>query len=148
MDGKQDAIKYAQKAKGLKDIGAPEFYNMQMERPGGDENGFGLLFCDAMHYNNFAARMSHSCEPNVQVILTVVDGKYEIHFYATREIQKGEELCYNYHSCSDSMKEVEAAFVCAVQNGAEEVISRSSARTTTLRFLKQNIEYSIGRQCF
>ena len=107
---KQDAIKQAQKAKGLKDIGAPEFYNMQMERPGGDKHGFGLLFCDAMHYNNFAARMSHSCEPNVQVILTVVDGKYEIHFYATREIQKGEELCYNYHSCSDSMKEVEAAF--------------------------------------
>jgi len=107
---KQDAIKQAQKAKGLKDIGAPEFYNMQMERPGGDKHGFGLLFCDAMHYNNFAARMSHSCEPNVQVILTVVDGKYEIHFYATREIRKGEELCYNYHSCSDSMKEVEAAF--------------------------------------
>ena len=107
---KQDAVKKAQQEKRLEEIGAPEFYNMQMERPGGDRHAFGLLFCDAMHYNNFAARMSHSCEPNVQVILTVVDGKYEIHFYATREIQKGEELCYNYHSCSDSMKEVEAAF--------------------------------------
>jgi hypothetical protein len=51
----------------MREQGPPEFYNMQLERPPGDAEGFGLLFVDAMHYNNYAARLSHSCDPNVEV---------------------------------------------------------------------------------
>ena len=107
---KQDAIKAAQKLRGMKESGPPEFYNMQLERPAGDAEGFALLFVDAMHHNNYAARLSHSCDPNVEVSLRAIDGKYCINFYAKRDVRVGEELCYNYHSCTDSMKEVEAAF--------------------------------------
>ena len=107
---KQDAIKTAQRTRGMRETGPPEFYNMQLERPPGDAEGFGLLFVDAMHYNNYAARLSHSCDPNVEVSLRAIDGKYCINFYAKRDVAPGEELCYNYHSCTDSMKEVEAAF--------------------------------------
>lgn len=107
---KQDAIKTAQKLKGMRESGPPEFYNMQLERPPGDAEGFALLFVDAMHHNNYAARLSHSCDPNVEVSLRAIDGKYCINFYAKKYIKKGEELCYNYHSCTDNMKEVEAAF--------------------------------------
>ena len=107
---KQDAIRQAQKARGLRDRGPPEFYNMQIERPGGDAEGYSVLFCDAMHENNYAARLSHSCDPNVEVNLKAINGKYEIHFITTRDILPGEELAYNYHSCTDSMKEVEQAF--------------------------------------
>ena len=107
---KQDAIRSVQKGRGLRDCGPPEFYNMQIERPGGDAEGYSVLFCDAMHENNYAGRISHSCDPNIEVNLKAIDGKYEIHFITTRDIMPGEELAYNYHSCTDSMKEVEQAF--------------------------------------
>ena len=63
---KQDAIRSAQKSRGMRECGPPEFYNMQLERPPGDAEGFSILFVDAMHYNNYAARLSHSCDPNVE----------------------------------------------------------------------------------
>jgi len=107
---KQDAIRSVQKTRGLNDKGPPEFYNMQIERPGGDAEGYSVLFCDAMHENNYAGRLSHTCEPNVDVNLKAINGKYEIHFITNRDIEPGEELAYNYHSCTDNMKEVEAAF--------------------------------------
>ena len=107
---KQDAIKTVQRIRGMRESGPPEFYNMQLERPPGDAEGFSILFVDAMHHNNYAARLSHSCDPNVEVSLKAIDGKYCINFYAKRDVAPGEELCYNYHSCTDSMKEVEAAF--------------------------------------
>ena len=107
---KQDAIKTVQRIRGMRESGPPEFYNMQLERPAGDAEGFSILFVDAMHHNNYAARLSHSCDPNVEVSLKAIDGKYCINFYAKRDVKAGEELCYNYHSCTDSMKEVEAAF--------------------------------------
>ncbi|CEF99605.1 Zinc finger, CW-type [Ostreococcus tauri] len=107
---KQDAIRLVQKNRGLRDKGPPEFYNMQIERPGGDEEGYSVLFCDAMHENNYAGRLSHTCDPNVEVNLKAINGKYEIHFITNRDIEPGEELAYNYHSCTDNMKEVEAAF--------------------------------------
>ena len=113
---KQDAIKTAQKNRGMREAGPPEFYNMQLERPPGDAEGFSILFVDAMHYNNYAARLSHSCDPNVEVSLKAIEGMYRINFYAKRDVKPGEELCYNYHSCTDSMKEVEAAFcLCAAR---------------------------------
>ena len=37
---KQDAIKAAQKLRGMKESGPPELYNMQLERPAGDAEGF------------------------------------------------------------------------------------------------------------
>ena len=92
---KQDAIKTVQRIRGMRESGPPEFYNMQLERPAGDAEGFSILFVDAMHHNNYAARLSHSCDPNVEVSLKAIDGKYCINFYAKRDVKAGEELCYN-----------------------------------------------------
>ena len=53
---KQDAIKTVQRIRGMRESGPPEFYNMQLERPPGDAEGFSILFVDAMHHNNYAAQ--------------------------------------------------------------------------------------------
>jgi len=45
-----------------------------------------------------------SQQPSCEVSLKAVDGKYCINFYAKRDVAAGEELCYNYHSCTDVMK--------------------------------------------
>jgi hypothetical protein len=135
---KQDAIRSAQKSRGMRECGPPEFYNMQLERPPGDAEGFSILFVDAMHYNNYAARLSHSCDPNVEVSLKAIEGKYCINFYAKRDVAPGEELCYNYHSCTDSMKEVEAAFC---------LCGSKRCRASYLAFVGEQSNSHVLRRC-
>jgi hypothetical protein len=57
----QDAIK--------KVVGGelPDFYNITLERPRDDPDGFDVMFVDAAFMGSFASRMSHSCTPNCQV---------------------------------------------------------------------------------
>lgn len=57
----QDAIKKITQ----KDL--PDFYNIALERPRDDPDGYDILFVDAAFMGNFASRMSHSCTPNCQV---------------------------------------------------------------------------------
>ena len=73
----------------MRETGPPEFYNMQLERPPGDAEGFGLLFVDAMHYNNYAARLSHSCDPNVEVSLRAIDGSTASTFTPSATSRRG-----------------------------------------------------------
>lgn len=45
----------------------PDFYNITLERPKDDPDGFDVMFVDAAFMGSFASRMSHSCQPNCQV---------------------------------------------------------------------------------
>lgn len=105
---KQDGIRLLQK--NSKDP-APEFYNIYLERPKGDADGYDLVVVDAMHKANYASRICHSCHPNCEAKVTAVDGHYQIGIYALREIQNGEEITFDYNSVTESKEEYEAS-VC------------------------------------
>lgn len=52
----------------------PDFYNILLERPRDDPDGYDALFVDAAFMGAFASRMSHSCTPNCQVGQWLVPG--------------------------------------------------------------------------
>ncbi|XP_038712807.1 histone-lysine N-methyltransferase ATXR3-like isoform X2 [Tripterygium wilfordii] len=104
---KQDGIRSLQKD--TKD--APEFYNIYLERPKGDADGYDLVVVDAMHKANYASRICHSCRPNCEAKVTAVDGQYQIGIYTVREIRYGEEVTFDYNSVTESKEEYEAS-VC------------------------------------
>ncbi|CAL5354171.1 unnamed protein product [Camellia sinensis] len=105
---KQDGIRSLQKSS--KDP-APEFYNIYLERPKGDADGYDLVVVDAMHKANYASRICHSCRPNCEAKVTAVDGQYQIGIYAVRPIEYGEEITFDYNSVTESKEEYEAS-VC------------------------------------
>ncbi|BAT04105.1 Os08g0180100, partial [Oryza sativa Japonica Group] len=105
---KQDGIKHIQNNS---DDQAPEFYNIMLERPKGDRDGYDLVFVDAMHKANYASRICHSCNPNCEAKVTAVDGHYQIGIYTVRPIAEGEEITFDYNSVTESKEEHEAS-VC------------------------------------
>ncbi|KAJ1698179.1 hypothetical protein LUZ63_006691 [Rhynchospora breviuscula] len=105
---KQDGIRSLQKNN---QEPAPEFYNIYLERPKGDRDGYDLVVVDAMHKANYASRICHSCRPNCEAKVTAVDGQYQIGIYATRPINYGEEITFDYNSVTESKEEYEAS-VC------------------------------------
>jgi hypothetical protein len=60
---KQDAFEDALRALELKPA-LPDFYNILLERPRCDENGYGLAFVDASRKANLGSSLSHSCNSN------------------------------------------------------------------------------------
>ncbi|XP_031254562.1 histone-lysine N-methyltransferase ATXR3 isoform X2 [Pistacia vera] len=105
---KQDGIRSLQKNS---TDPAPEFYNIYLERPKGDGDGYDLVVVDAMHKANYASRICHSCRPNCEAKVTAVDGQYQIGIYTVREIHCGEEITFDYNSVTESKEEYEAS-VC------------------------------------
>ena len=61
---------------------------------------FGIMgspyVIDATMAGNSARFINHSCEPNCESRLITIDGKKKIVISALRDIEKGEELCYDY----------------------------------------------------
>ncbi|XP_019056103.1 PREDICTED: histone-lysine N-methyltransferase ATXR3-like isoform X2 [Nelumbo nucifera] len=105
---KQDGVRSLQKNN--KDP-APEFYNIYLERPKGDRDGYDLVVVDAMHKANYASRICHSCRPNCEAKVTAVNGQYQIGIYTLRPIAYGEEITFDYNSVTESKEEYEAS-VC------------------------------------
>ncbi|KAK4381017.1 Histone-lysine N-methyltransferase ATXR3 [Sesamum angolense] len=93
----------------------PEFYNIYLERPKGDADGYDLVVVDAMHKANYASRICHSCRPNCEAKVTAVDGQYQIGIYSVRPIAYGEEITFDYNSVTESKEEYEAS-VCLCGN--------------------------------
>ena len=87
----------------------PDFYNIVLERPRTDPDGFEVLYVDAAAKGTFASRMSHSCDPNCQVTVLSVDGRLTIAMYTTRAVLKGQELTFDYASVTESEKEFRSA---------------------------------------
>jgi hypothetical protein len=54
-------------------------------------------YVDAREYANLSRFINHSCDPNCQVVTINVKGYKRNGIYATRDIQEGEFLCYDYH---------------------------------------------------
>ncbi|KAJ9170119.1 hypothetical protein P3X46_018250 [Hevea brasiliensis] len=104
---KQDGIRSLQKDN--KDP-APEFYNIYLERPKGDADGYDLVVVDAMHKANYASQFVTLADLTVKKV-TAVDGQYQIGIYTLREIQYGEEITFDYNSVTESKEEYEAS-VC------------------------------------
>ncbi|KAK3255404.1 hypothetical protein CYMTET_35411 [Cymbomonas tetramitiformis] len=108
---KQDAIRKVAADHKIPADEVPEFYNMMLERPKGDANGYAVVVVDAMSMSNYSSRLSHSCNPNCEVRVRAVDGKYRLMMFLIRPVAHGEELTYNYNTITDSLQEFKAA-VC------------------------------------
>ncbi|EFN57451.1 hypothetical protein CHLNCDRAFT_142939 [Chlorella variabilis] len=78
----------------------PDFYNIVLERPKDDPDGYDVLFIDAAAKGALASRMSHSCTPNCQAIVMACGGRLTIALYTLRE-----ELTFDYSSVTESEKE-------------------------------------------
>ncbi|KAF6154639.1 hypothetical protein GIB67_000523 [Kingdonia uniflora] len=77
----------------------------------GDRDGYDLAVVDAMHKANFASQICHSCHPNCETKVTVVDGVYQIDVHTVRPIGYGKEITFDYNSVIESKEEYEAS-VC------------------------------------
>lgn len=107
---RQEALEVAQRKYQCKPT-LPDFYNMTMERPLDDEQGYGVLYIDASKRANLASRMSHSCAPNCATSVVAVDGRIAVAVHTVRSIREGEELTIDYNAATDSEVEMRAA-VC------------------------------------
>jgi histone-lysine N-methyltransferase SETD1 len=55
-----------------------------------------FLVCDATKQGNVARFINASCDPNCYTQIITLNGSKRIVIYAKRDIQAGEELCYDY----------------------------------------------------
>ena len=101
---KQDLIKSNKLDKEL-----PDFYNIMLERLKLDKNGYDVIIVDPNSKGNFASRMSHSCNSNCNTVLMAANSQYIIGMYATKNIEFGEELTFNYNSVTEKRKEYQDA---------------------------------------
>jgi hypothetical protein len=101
---KQDLIK-----KNKLDKELPDFYNIMLERLKCDEKGYDLVMVDPNSKGNFASRMSHSCMPNCNTVLMCSKEEYSIGMFATKEINYGDELTFDYNSVTEKEKEFQDA---------------------------------------
>lgn len=87
----------------------PDFYNIVLERPKDDPDGYDVLFVDAAAKGAVASRMSHSCTPNCQAVVMACNGRLTIALYTLRHVHPGEELTFDYSSVTESEKEFRQA---------------------------------------
>lgn len=104
---KQDVLKQGQNQNKIsKEL--PDFYNITYERHQDDPQGYDILvnshyfnqiqMVDPILYGNYSSRLSHSCNPNCSTIIQVRKGEYSIGMFAIKDINYGDELCFNYCS--------------------------------------------------
>ena len=105
---KQDAITAVQRKVGIKP-NLPDFYNMALERPRSDPEGFGLLFVDASRKASMGSSLSHSCNPTCEVKAVSKDGKLSLAMSTVRKVNYGEELTFDYGAVTDSIMEYQSA---------------------------------------
>mmetsp|Transcript_5214 Transcript_5214/g.10393 ORF Transcript_5214/g.10393 Transcript_5214/m.10393 type:complete len:1956 (+) Transcript_5214:214-6081(+) len=105
---KQDAITTVQRKVGIKP-NLPDFYNMALERPRSDPEGFGLLFVDASRKASMGSSLSHSCNPTCEVKAVSKDGKLSLAMTTVRPVKYGEELTFDYGAVTDSIMEYQSA---------------------------------------
>ena len=105
---KQDLIKSEKLDKEL-----PDFYNIMLERLKCDKLGYDVIVVDPNSKGNFASRMSHSCSSNCNTVPMATTNEYLIGMYATKNIEYGEELTFNYNSVTEKKKEyLDAICLC------------------------------------
>lgn len=125
---RMDVIEQAQKTFELKPT-LPDFYNILLERPRQDPNGYGLLYVDASQKANIGSSCSHSCDPNCTSAVVARNGKLAIVLTTNRKISYGEELTMDYYSITNSDLEWRAA-IC--------LCGMSSCRGSFLHYATQD----------
>ena len=73
--------------------------------------GYDVLFVDPKKKGTFTSRLSHSCKPNAATNVISSGGSLTIAMCATRNIEKGEEITFDYLCRTDSEAEMQQA-VC------------------------------------
>lgn len=95
----------------------PDFYNITLERPRDDPDGYDVVYVEAAFMGSFCSRMSHSCTPNCQAVVVSASGRLSIAVYTLRAICPGEELTFDYSSVTESEKEFKSAIcLCGTTN--------------------------------
>ncbi|KFM28667.1 putative histone-lysine N-methyltransferase ATXR3 [Auxenochlorella protothecoides] len=111
----------------------PDFYNIVLERPKDEEQGYDVLFIDAASKGTIASRMSHSCTPNCQATVMACDGRLTIAMHTLRQIAEGEELTFDYSSVTESEKEFrDAICLCSTATGSYLYYTGSRAFQTVM----------------
>eukprot|EP00957_Ditylum_brightwellii_P178588 13603694-Ditylum_brightwellii.AAC.1 len=119
-----DAIEKTQQRLGLRP-NLPDFYNMALERPHVDPRGYGMLFVDASRKAGLGSSFSHSCDPSCEVRVAAVSGQLSLAMTTLRDVERGEELTFDYNAVTESLTEYSAA-VC--------LCGHSSCRGSFLHF--------------
>ena len=133
-----DVVDQAQKIYELKPT-LPDFYNILLERPRYDPNGYGLLYVDASQKANLGSSCSHSCASNCTSSIVARDGKLVIALTTNRYVHYGEELCMDYTALTNSEVEWRAA-VC--------LCGTTSCRGSFLQFATQDdLQQVLDQKC-
>jgi hypothetical protein len=133
-----DVIEQAQQWFGLKPT-LPDFYNILLERPRQDPDGYGLLYVDASQRANVGSSCSHSCDSNCTSAVVARNGKLCIALTTNRHIAEGEELCMDYYSITTSDVEWRAA-IC--------LCGMSSCRGSFLHYATQDdLQQVLNQNC-
>ena len=122
----------------------PDFSSITLERPAADAAGYDVLFVEAapVHVRVSVESLVRAQLPHRRGLR---GGKLTIAQYATRKIEYGEELCWNYSCVTESEKEYRAA-ICLCSSttckGAFLDFAGSSAFTAVMNrrhnFLDRN----------
>ncbi len=105
-----DVLKQAQQKYHLKPT-LPDFYNILLERPRQDSQGYGLLYVDASEQSNIGSTLAHSCDNNCTSAVVTRNGKLTIVITSLRFIAPGEEITHDYSAVTASEDEWRAS-VC------------------------------------
>ena len=103
-----DVVAQAQQKYSLKPT-LPDFYNILLERPRQDPQGYGLLFVDASQKSNMGSSCSHSCTANTSAMVVARNGQLTIALTTNRFVHPGEELTMDYSALTTSDIEWRAA---------------------------------------
>jgi len=107
---RMDILKQAQRKFLLKPT-LPDFYNILLERPRQDPNGYGLMFVDAAQRSNIGSTLAHSCDNNCTSAVVPRNGRLTIVLTSSRFIAPGEEISHDYGAVTASEEEWRAS-VC------------------------------------
>jgi hypothetical protein len=91
-----DVVEQAQQTFGLKPT-LPDFYNILLERPRQDPDGYGLLYVDASQKANLGSSCSHSCNSNCTSTVVARDGKLVIVLTTVRISFSNVNIFYTFH---------------------------------------------------
>ena len=96
-----DVVDQAQHKYSLKPT-LPDFYNILLERPRQDAQGYGLLFVDASQKSNMGSSCSHSCRANTSANVVARNGRLTIALTTNRFVYPNEELTMDYSAMTTS----------------------------------------------
>ena len=132
-----DVIGQAQETFGLKPT-LPDFYNILLERPRQDTNGYNVIYVDASQKANMGSSCSHSCNSNLTTAVVARNGKLCIALCTTRYIYYGEELTMDYYSITSSEIEWRAAICLCGQSTCRGSFLNYATQDDLQQVLNQN----------